>query len=439
MAKRDDGRALLTALRSPDRYVPLGILGEGAVGCVERVYDKHLGRIVARKTLREALRDEPNALRTFANEARILGHLDHGSVIPIFDAYVNDVGLPVYTMREVAGRSLAQVLSMDRKTAQVRPLSLERTLKIVSQVGAALSHAHQRGVVHLDLKPQNIIVLEHDEILLVDWGAASIFDEACYAETLTSALDAIELDVGEFQSDEFIVGTPRYMSPEQTDSARSSLTPASDIFSLGILFYQMLSGRVPFTGESLEELLFHIRETGPDDPRSVMRGLHPHLAQLVLAMLEKNPEDRPTSLEHVLAELDAFRGSAGEFPLRAFDEGAVIFAEEDEAETAFVIVEGQVEISTGAGAERRVLGRHLPGDVFGELAVLRDGPRTASATALTKVVVRVIGRDALRAETESLSPWVLSMLEGIVERFVDRSERIVELLVDDGDGPDRAD
>ena len=434
MAKRDDGRALLTALRSPDRYVPLGILGEGAVGCVERVYDKHLGRIVARKTLREALRDEPNALRTFANEARILGHLDHGSVIPIFDAYVNDVGLPVYTMREVAGRSLAQVLSMDRKTAQVRPLSLERTLKIVSQVGAALSHAHQRGVVHLDLKPQNIIVLEHDEILLVDWGAASIFDEACYAETLTSALDAIELDVGEFQSDEFIVGTPRYMSPEQTDSARSSLTPASDIFSLGILFYQMLSGRVPFTGESLEELLFHIRETAPEDPRSVMRGLHPHLAELVLAMLQKNPADRPASLDLVLAELDAFRGSAGEFPLETFEEGAEIFAEDDEAETAFVIVDGQVEISTGEGAARRVLGRHLPGDVFGELAVLRDGPRTASARALTKVVVRVIGRDALRAETESLSPWVLSMFGGIVERFVDRSERIVELLDEEGKG-----
>ncbi|MCR9095401.1 MAG: cyclic nucleotide-binding domain-containing protein [bacterium] len=430
-----ENEEILDGLRQEQRYRLLGKLGEGSLGRVDRVYDAHLARVVAAKTLHAKHLGETNALRSFVNEARILGRLDQAAIIPIFDAGLTPDGLPAYTMREISGRSLAQHLEMDKRTANVVPLPLERTLKIITLLCEALGHAHERGIVHLDLKPQNVIVLPYDEVILVDWGAATVYDEDRFSESLGAELfdEFGEFDPRLVQSDEFIVGTPRYMSPEQTECARSTLTPASDVFSAGILFYQMLTGRLPFQGESLEELLFHIRETEAPDPRKVAPGVHARLASLVLEMLAKDPDDRPYDMDAVISELEAFRGSAGEFPLRHFAKGELIIREGEEAPLSFVLVEGEVEIWSGEGESRRVLGRALAGDTFGELGVLRDGPRSASATALSDVVVREIDRASLLAETERLSPWVLAMLEGVVDRFVDRSERLVELMQNDDD------
>ncbi len=418
----------LESLRRPDRYHVLSVLGEGAVGLVERVFDAHLGRIVARKTLRESLRSDHLTIRTFVNEAKIIGHLDHGSVVPIFDAYVNEEGLPVYTMREIRGRSLARVLKVDFESGNATPLALDRTLKIVSQLCEGLAHAHERGVLHLDLKPQNIIVLEHDEVVLVDWGAARLFSPERYFGKLEKFPELSLLAKLEPEDDELFVGTPRYMSPEQTEKARADLGPSSDIFSMGIIFYQMLTGGLPFHGESLEELLFHIRETPVEEPRKVDSGIHRRLSSIVMRMLAKSPADRYQGFEEVLGDLEEFRSTAAEFPVRHFEAGELIFSEGDPGDAAYVIVEGEVEIWTGTGEARRALGLNVEGEVFGELALLRDMPRSASATARQATSVRVIGQPSLMSEVERLNPWVLAILSGVVERFVDRSERLVELL-----------
>ncbi len=149
-----------------------------------------------------------------------------------------------------------------------------------------------------------------------------------------------------------------------------------------------------------------------------------------MRMLAKAPGDRMPSLAAMLRELEAFRSTAAEFPIETFAAGARIFSEGDEGRAAYVIVSGEVEISTGPDAERRVLTRNVEGEVFGELALLGDLPRTADATALTETELRVIDRAALSTEVDRLSPWVRAILSGLVERFVDRSERLVELLRD---------
>jgi len=423
-------RDALTTLDRPDRYHPLAPLGEGAVGIVERVFDARLGRIVARKTLREDAAADENALRAFVNEAKVLGHLDHANIIPIFDSFLSEDGRPVYTMREISGTSLARTIRMKMSTGDATPIELDRTLKIVSQLAEALAHAHRRGVIHLDLKPQNIIVLAHDEVVLVDWGSAVFFAPDRYAGKLDAHPDLKHLARVPAEDDSVLIGTPRYMSPEQTEEPRSRLGPASDIFSLGIVFYQMLTGELPFHGESLEELLFHIRETEPFEPRKLDRGIHRRLSSIVMRMLAKSPEDRYGSFEEVLGDLEEFRSTAAEFPVETFAEGDLIFAEGDPGDAAYVIVSGQVEIWTESGGERRTLTRNVDGEVFGELALLRDMPRSASATAVTETSVRVIGQASLMSEVEKLSPWVLAILSGVVERFVDRSERLVELLSD---------
>ena len=406
----------------------LSSLGQGSVGLVERVFDAQVGRVVARKTLRPEMRDDVNALRAFVNEAKILGSLDHGGVIPIFDAYFSDDDRPVYTMREMDGDSLAEHLQLVRRTGRVVPLPLDRTLRVIRQLCEALAHAHDRGVVHLDLKPQNVVIQGNDEVVLVDWGTAYRFSPERAVQKLDAFPELASLARLLPEEEHLIVGTPRYMSPEQTEQSRAELTPSSDIFSLGVLFYQMLTGRLPFEGDSLEELLFHIRETDPAPPHQLDQSVHRRLSAIVLRMLEKVPGNRYANFTEVLNELRAFRSSGAEFPERHFAAGQRIFAEGEAGDFACVIAAGEVEITTGEGARRRVLGRHLEGEVFGELALLREMPRSATATALCETRVRVIGQAALTKEVEGISPWVLAILSGVVERFVDRSERLVELL-----------
>ena len=311
----------LSALRRPDRYHPLAPLGEGAVGVVERVFDARLGRIVARKTLRQEVASDEHALRTFLNEARVLGHLDHANIIPIFDAFLSEDGRPVYTMREISGTSLGRIIAMETKSGDATPIALDRTLTIVAQLAEALAHAHARGVIHLDLKPQNIIVLAHDEVVLVDWGSARVFAPDRHASKLDDHPELQHLAQAPEEDDSLLIGTPRYMSPEQTESPRSSLGPASDVFSLGIIFYQMLTGELPFHGASLEELLFHIRETDPFEPRKLDRGIPRRLSAIVMRMLAKSPADRYGGFEEVLADLRAFRSTAAEFPVETFAAG----------------------------------------------------------------------------------------------------------------------
>jgi serine/threonine protein kinase len=399
------------------------------VGVVERVLDERLGRVVARKTLRPERADDADAWRAFARETRILGRLDHGGILPIFDAGLDEAGLPVYTTREVTGPSLARILDMDRETGVVMPLSLDRTLRIVAQLAEALAHAHDRGVVHLDLKPENVIVLDHDEVVIVDWGAARIFapDPRATSPVVGSFAEAAAETIAE-EDDRVIVGTPRFMSPEQTEQPRSALGPRSDVFSLGVLFYQMWTGQLPFHGESLEELLFHIRESDPIAPGRLRPGTHPRLEAIMMRMLAKAPEARYRDLGEMLAALRAFRSTAAEFPTRRLDGGEGVFVEGEPGDAAFVIVEGEIEIWTDDAGTRRVLGRHLAGEAFGELALLTDMPRSASATALVPTTVHVIDRAALLSELERLSPWSRALLEGVVERFIDRSDRLVELL-----------
>lgn len=437
------GRAdeLLADLGARRRVQVLERLGEGSVGIVDRVFDERLGRVVARKALRRELLGDERAVRTFVGEARILGQLDHGGVLPIFELELDEAGVPFYTMPEVSGPSLAELLGIDPATGRAEPLALHRTLSILRQLGDALAHAHARGVVHLDLKPQNVIVLDHDRVVLVDWGTARIHDP----ERLRSRFeDRPELErflreeqqgLREAADDDVVVGTPRYMSPEQTLARRSELGPESDVFSLGVIAYQMLTGRLPFEARRLEDLLDEIRRAAPRSPREIDRGIHPRLEDIVMRMLARREWDRFERMDEMLAALDAFRSTAAEFPLRQLEAGELLFREGDEGDFAGVVVSGELEIWTEREGERRVLGRVIEGESIGELALLSDGTRSASVTALAPTTLRVIAAPALHAEVEKLSPWTLAILSDVVERFIDRSDRLVELLRSGGAGP----
>jgi tRNA A-37 threonylcarbamoyl transferase component Bud32/tetratricopeptide (TPR) repeat protein len=264
----------LSAALAPD-YELIRLLGEGGMASVFLAREKSLKRLVAIKVLSPELA-APAFRARFSREAETAAQLQHPNIVPIFR--VGDTaGFSYYAMGYVEGESLA-----DRLTREGR-LSLEETIRIGGEVAAALGAAHRRGIIHRDVKPQNIM-LEADtgRALVTDFGIAR----------LAPASGADEDDADRLTGLGMVMGTPRYMSPEQASGERD-LTPAADMYSLGIMLYEMLTGEYPYRGARgarammahLTQAAMPIREVRADIPDSV--------ADAIDALLDKNPEQRP--------------------------------------------------------------------------------------------------------------------------------------------------
>lgn len=234
-----------------ERYEAGGVLGRGAMGTVRAVHDHKLGRSIA---LKEATGDAKSVgARRLVREARITALLEHPSIVPLYDAGIGEDGRPYYTMRLIRGRSLDEVLA-EAKTLRERLANLRSYLAVCE----AVAHAHQAGIVHRDLKPANIMVGELGETLVVDWGLARVLDEPHLFDGggIPSATTS-----GRFTMAGAVVGTPAYMSPEQ--AAGEHADRRSDVWSLGIVLFQLLSGAPPFGDEDSESLLDKVRTRTP--------------------------------------------------------------------------------------------------------------------------------------------------------------------------------
>ena len=260
-------------------YVIERILAHGGMGAVYVARDRALGRQAAVKFVGQGSECEPDTARRFLEEARITASLQHPNVVTIFD-YGELEGRLYYAMELLAGSDLA-VLMRSKK-----PFAIEQVRNCLDQICAGLHAAHAVGIVHRDLKPGNIFVLEGEplRIKLMDFGVAKIL-----------AIDEDQTCRGQ------IIGTPRYMSPEQASGQVDRISPRSDIYSLGIIVYEMLTGARIFEDVSpVVLLLMHIR-----DPVPKIRDLAPELssgiAELIESCLAKDPRQRPQSALEVAA------------------------------------------------------------------------------------------------------------------------------------------
>jgi serine/threonine-protein kinase len=264
------------------RYDVEALLGCGGMGAVYRVRHTALRRPLAFKVLHEQLAHEADLASRFEHEARTMGHLQHPGIAEITDFGRLPNGRPYFVMELLEGPSLSAVLASDK------PLPLRRALDIARQVADALSHAHERGVVHRDLKPDNIHLLprsEAEQAKLLDFGLAQVANAA----RLTRA--------------NMVLGTPHYMSPEQCMG--EPVDARSDLYALGVVLYEMVTGRVPFEASvNAAVWAMHIG-VEPPPPSSVRAELKqfPALERLILQCLAKKPIDRPQSAAAVLAAI----------------------------------------------------------------------------------------------------------------------------------------
>ena len=406
-----------TASTDPhQRLKQVGWLGDGGMGVVDLVRDGVLHRGLARKSLRPQAAKDPRLLRLFAREACIMGQLPHPNIIPIHDIGTDPRGHLYFTMKTVQGRTLhQQVTSAPDRLARHHLLD---TIEIIFKVCDALAFAHQRGVVHCDVKPENVMVGDFGAVYVMDWGVARIMGaDNSVLDPPTDAPAGIEQDPN--NTDFMVMGTPSFMAPEQARGDRGTVDARTDVFAVGALLYFVLTGRGPHHGRDAAERLMNAQSTTPARPSTLVRGVPPSLEDIVMRAVSLDQEDRYPSIEALRRALQVFVRDGAEFPQVEYREGEVIIAEGSRGEAAFVIETGRCEVRRnvdGVSKQVRIMG---PGEGFGETAILTESERSATVIALEACTLRRIARQRIEAELETMRPWMSAFMHTLAGRFRD--------------------
>ncbi|GHF43777.1 serine/threonine-protein kinase PksC [Streptomyces mashuensis] len=287
------------------RYQLRGLLGEGGMASVHLAYDTVLDRQVAIKTLHTELGRESSFRERFRREAQAVAKLTHTNIVSVFDTGEDELDgatMPYIVMEYVEGRPLRSVL--DEDVARFGAMPAEKALKITSDVLAALEVSHEMGLVHRDIKPGNVMMTKRDVVKVMDFGIARAMQSGVTSMTQTG----------------MVVGTPQYLSPEQ--ALGRGVDARSDLYSVGIMLFELLTGRLPFDADSPLAIAYaHVQEE-PVAPSSINRSIPPAVDALVARALKKNPNERFPSAEAMRGECARVATTAQSAPPPTIVEGA---------------------------------------------------------------------------------------------------------------------
>jgi eukaryotic-like serine/threonine-protein kinase len=267
------------------RYRIESLLGQGGMGRVYKAYDKELDRTVAIKVVREGAIGQADALKRFKQELVLASKISHKNILRIHD--MGEVaGVRFISMAYIQGKDLQHIIKENPK------MPLERVLKFAQQIAEALAAAHAEGVVHRDLKPQNLLIGNDDQVFVCDFGLAKSFEESAIGMTRTGAF----------------LGTPRYMSPEQVEGKPAD--QRADLYAFGLILYEMVTGDVPFTGESTLKVMYQRIQEKPKSPKLINVDLPNWLVRIIMRCLEKDAADRYQSAYEILADLQGAKAQS---------------------------------------------------------------------------------------------------------------------------------
>ncbi len=418
------------------KYEILGLAGRGAMGVVYHGHDPFFDREVAIKTtqlLSGAHENQGLARKMLFNEARAARELDHGAILQVFDAGEHD-GEPYVVMEYVPD---ATTLREHCRANNLLPV--ERAVEIIYICAKALDYAHRRGVIHRDIKASNVMLTRDGRIKIGDFGIAK--------------LDAVEIT-------EILgtVGSPRYMSPEQLTDRPA--TAQSDLYALGVLMYELLTGRTPFEGRTFADLARRILTDSPVAVHTLRPDVPPALAAVVTRAMQKKPTDRYASGLEIAADLTALYSELDRPPaelppqtrfrmLRAvrffndfsddelrevlqacqwqrFAPGERIIREGNMEHTFHVLVSGDVAVSKG---ESRV-STLSAGACFGEMGFLSRTTRTATIHARGDVVTLMANSDLVsRLSASAQVRFNQAFVQTLVDRLTSTTERLSKFLI----------
>jgi len=448
------------------RYPLRKKIGQGAMGSVYLAHDEMIDRRVAIKAIRLGKAKKPEerkkATDQFFEEARLIGKLSHPHITAVFDMGVHG-RTPYLVMEHLQGVTLDQIIKRGIQ------LPLRDKISLITMICQAVHYVHRHGILHRDLKPSNIMIdMEQLTPKIMDFGIAK-------------PVKAISGDLTDWAvENESLCGTPFYMSPEQI--LGKEMSPRSDIFSLGVVFYEWLAGVRPFTGETMLEILEAIVEKKPV-PLAETAPIDTDLAEIIHMALQKKPTDRYPTADAFADALSIYREhqdqqdadpgeslevtmgarqSMDEFRKRhtffydftdkelfevfqvstpeIYQPGEVIIHEGRTGQRMYFIIEGKVEITKRFAAKSAVLEEISAGSSFGEMAFIDRAPRTASVVALEPTHVMALNEAVLRHANPVLSLKLLRALAATIsdrlrvtdQRYLDLVEGLEKLTRETG-------
>jgi eukaryotic-like serine/threonine-protein kinase len=399
------------------RFQAQGLVAQGGMASIVHAYDPLLERHLALKTLLPALSGQPVELESFLREARVTAQLDHPNIVPVYDLAADSGGeRACFAMKLVHGQSLAQRLrSLGER--RLSPEELPGLIDVLIKVCDAVAFAHSRRVLHLDLKPDNVMIGSHGQVYVMDWGIAV----RCERDEPSGRLRPSA-------AQRTVRGTLAYMPCEQLETGLLNVDERSDIYALGAMLYELLTGRPPFEPRGGAEDLERLRQHTIADPLALPA---PHAAPAALCRtamraLARDPEQRHESAGDFRAELEDFVRSGGWLGARRCEPGEVLMREGETAGEAYILLEGECDVFKATAGGQTHLRRMGPGEVFGEIAILTQRPRSATVIAATRATVLVITRETLERELAG-KHWMGLLIRALADRFRDADEERTRL------------
>ena len=409
--KADDPNQLTQPIPAGWKVADLGLLGSGGMSRVYRVRDDELEREVALKVLRPELVRDDDALDRFIDEAKITAQLDHPNIPPVYALATDKKRSTCFTMKVLEGRSLQEML-LDPSNHTME--GMFKALEVLVRVCDAVAFAHARGIYHCDLKPQNIMVAEHGQIYVVDWGLAR------RKKDLPAPKD----------DDEGAIGTPAYMAPEQARGQNHAIDERTDVFTLGGILFRILVGRPPYVASTAEATLALAEAAEIVQPEQLVpRGtqLPRRLVTIAMKALSARPEHRYENVGAFRADLEDFIRGTARLPEQTFQPGELIVREGDTGDCAYIILDGHCQADRMVGGKKQMLRLMGPGEMFGEAAVLTNSPRLATVSALMETTVAVVDRIYLEEEMQRTSLMALAV-RTVATCFLDLNGQTAALI-----------
>jgi serine/threonine-protein kinase len=388
-------------------------LGRGGMGRIHPATDRNLVRHVALKRLDKELAYEPFYRDGFIAEAQITGQLEHPNVVPVHELAIDESGVPYFTMKLVQGIPFNRWLS-----DPTRPLGsterIEGGLEVLLKVCDAVAYAHHRGVVHRDLKPENVMVASFGQVYLMDWGLARL------TKTRPASGEGSQMEAPG------PCGTPDYMAPEQARGNPSEMDERSDVFGLGAILYEIVSGKVPYGKHRGADAVLRQARLGavvPIEEASAGVGVSKMLRNIVSRATSPKPADRYQTVLEFQRDVFSFLRGGLHLPRRAFAPGEVIIREGDHGDAAYMIVNGKCRAYRTVGSEKETLAVMQSGDVFGEMALLLEEPRAATVEAVDRVTVLVLDKHTM-TEGLGIDGWTGALVRALASRFRDLEHQV---------------
>lgn len=298
------------------RYTGPREMARGKTAQLQSAFDPVTGRTVAIKKLLPEMRFDLRERRRLLREARVTAQLQHPNTVPVYDIGEDDIDGVYFVMKRISGENLFEILKRiargDEKTIEDFPIT--RRLGIVVDACQALAYAHARGVIHRDVKPENIWVGNFGEVILLDWGVAKVWGHADDNEPIRESSLPVRPEIETAQLQTLTgggqrPGTPLYMSPEQIVGNRT-IDERSDVFSAGVVLYEVMAIREPFRGKTIDETFENIRhkEIEPPSERSPQYHIPKAIDAIVGKALQKRPEKRYQSMRDLIAAIEDLAG-----------------------------------------------------------------------------------------------------------------------------------